>query len=372
MILTEFGPETAIVFRCDGSSPDLFAALAHDGLQAAIPNVSAVMGMAATDTHRIPFLVSTQGGGECYLASFTRTHVDGAAQALAGSDRFWLRALAPGFRLAGPLLRSLAMDDLVIVNANLFPTCTVDDWGNADVPAMIEAMTRRYPSHAIWVRGLTDRVHGRLLERLAAEGFAITPSRPVEIFDPAPPWKATRQLRLDLNRLERLPGLRPFVGGPFPEEDFEAMSRLCRLATVDRHGHLMPQYTAAFFKACSTWPACLTVGLREPSGTLRAFANLIVGRDMIGCGTIGYDAEDEQAKGVYPALMALAIRQAAEMGLPFSIGYGATRFKRARGTQAAMEMGAFYIAHLTRRRRLSWRAMLAVMKRAAGPIGRRL
>lgn len=372
MILTEFGPETASETGCEGGPTDLFASLAREGLQAAVPNVSALMGMVTTDVHRIPFLVSTHGGGPCYLASFTRTYIDGAAQVLARSDRLSLKALAPGLFLAGPLLRALAMDDLVIVNANLFPTCAADDWADLDVTAMIEAMTRRYPAHAIWVRGLTDRLHGRLLERLATEGFVVTPSRPVEIFDPAPPWQATRQLRTDFNRLGRLRGLRPFVGGPFLDADFEAMERLCRLATVDPHGPLMPQYTAVFFEACAAWPACRTVGLREPSGALRAFANLIVGRDMIACGTIGYDAGDEQAKGVYPALNALAMRQAAELCLPFNIGYGAARFKRARGAEAAMEMGAFYISHLPRCRRVPWRAVLGAMELAAGPITRRL
>lgn len=373
MILTEFGPETASVSGCEGGQTDLFASLAREGLQAAVPNVSAVMGMVTTDAHRIPFLVSTDGGGPCYLASFTRTYIDGAADVLAKSSSPALKFLAPGVLLAGPVTRAMGLDELVIVNSNLFATCVVEDWSDVDVAAMTEAFTGRYPTRAIWVRGAIDQLHGRLLEQLRAQGFMIVPSRPVEILDPTlPQWKPSSNLRKDFKKLARIAGLQAFVGGPFSAADFQTMARLCRLATVERHSPLMPQYSAAFFEACAAWPDCRIIGLREPSGKLHAFANVVVGRDMVACGTSGYDPADEQARKIYSALATLEMQQAIELRRPFNFGFGATQYKRLRGTEPAMEMGAFYVRHLPTLRRHAWQTTLGAIGAAAGPVARRL
>lgn len=373
MILREFGTDTASTPDCAASLHGFFAALARAGLQAVIPNVSAKMGTVTTEGREIPFLVSICGGGPCYLASFTRTFIDGAAGVLAKSSSPALKLLAPGVLLAGPLTRALALDDLVIINSNLFATCVAEDWSDVDITAMTEALAGRYPTRALWVRGPIDRLHGRLLERLRAQGFLIVPSRPVEILDPtSPQWKASSNLRKDFKKLGRLAGLQAFVGGPFSADDFQTMARLCRLATVERHSLLMPQYSAAFFEACAAWPECRIVGLREPSGKLRGFANVVVGRDMIACGTSGYDPADEQARKIYSALATLEMHQAIELHRPFNFGFGATQYKRVRGTEPAIEMGAFYVRHLPTLRRHAWQTVLGAIKVAAGPVARRI
>jgi hypothetical protein len=259
------------------------------------------------------------------------------------------------------------------VNNYLHPTSHVGDWSSLDVKDMTDAVVAAFPDQAIWVRGLTDYLHSSDLERLKTLGYAVAPSRPVELADPRrPDWKTKPNLRKDLNRLSRLPGLTPFVGGPFGEADFAEMERLCRSATVVRHGALMPQYTAAFFRACATWPACLFVGLRDDSGTIRGFATLISDERAMTAGTIGHEVGDPAARPIYPSLVALAMKVCIAKGKPFNVGYGAARLKRERGTRPVIEFNAFYVRHLNGATRALWYATIAAMSRLAGPVMARL
>lgn len=357
------------------SDPSLafFAALAKLGVRAAIPNLSARLGAIVGPNTALPIVVSVDGGGLCYLASFTRMYMDGAADELGASNSMMLRLFAPGVATGGHAARALGMDEIVSVNNGLHSTSHVGDWSKVDIGAMTSALIAKYPRHAVWVRGLNDRLHTTEIARLKAQGYAVAPSRPVEILDPtATDWKIASNLRKDLKKLDRLPGMKPFVGGPFSDADFGAMERFCRSATVERHSILMPHYTAAFFRACASWPECRFVGLRDSSGALRGFATMIMGPDRITCGTLGYDLGDEHARPIYPALNTLEMQQAISARLPFNIGYGAAEFKRVRGTQPAMELNAFYVRHLPALRRSLWQTTLAAMGKLAGPVMKRL
>lgn len=367
-LITTFG-------RTSSGDPMLafLSALAEEGLPAAIPNLSASLAAYKAPGVVIPLVRSIKGGGLCYLASFTRMYMDGAADELGASGSTLLRLFAPGVSIGGHAARALGMDDLVTVNNNLHPTCHVGDWSRLDIPEMTQALVEKHPNDAIWVRGLTDRWHANELQRLKSVGYDLAPSRPVDIFDPTQPdWKITRHLREDLNKLNRLPGLTPFVGGTFSKADFAAMERLTHSATVDRHSSLMPHYKAPFFQACAAWPDCRFVGLRDARRRLRAFATIVSGPDRLTCGTLGYDLADEKARLIYPALIAMTMKEAIEAKRPFNIGYGAAEFKRRRGTVQAMETNAFYVRHLPMTKRRLWQTVTSAMAALAGPVMKRL
>lgn len=349
-----------------------FGSLATLGIARAIPNLSARLGAVRGPFASVPVVTSVDGGGACYVASFTRMYMDGAADELGASNSLALRAFAPGIAAGGHLARALGMDDIVVINNNLHPTCHVDDWSAIDIGAMTSLLAETHPGDALWMRGLTDRLHGPLIARFKAAGYIITPSRPVDILDPTEAdWKITRHLREDLNKLPRLPRLAPFAGGTFSGADFAAMERFSRSATVERHSRLMPQYTAAFFRACAAWPSCRFVGLRDDAQRLRGFATIITG-DAFTCGTLGYDLNDEHARRIYPALMVMTMNEAIKARVPFNLGYGAADFKRRRGTTPAMEMNAFYVRHLPFVKRQLWQTTTSAMGALAGPVMRRL
>jgi len=300
-------------------------------------------------------------------------YMDGAADELGGAASAMLRLFAPGVAAGGHAARALGMDDLVTIGNNLHPTSHADDWSRVDIPAMTKVLIDAFPNRALWVRGLTDRLHAGELARLREAGYMIAPSRPVLVFDPTVPgWKMTRHLREDMNRARRVPGLQAFAGGPFAEADFAAMARLSDSATVERHSPLMPQYRAPFFQAAAAWDACRIVGLRNHAGALCGFATMIVGGGAMTCGTLGYDLADEQARRIYPALIALTMNEAIDARLPFNLGYGADDFKRRRGAVQAMEMNAFYLRHLGGLKRAAWEATLRAMAALAGPVMKRL
>ncbi len=371
--LIEFIPATPDAETQGDGALGFFAGLATLGLKAAIPNLNAKLGAIVGPKTALPYVVSVDGGGLCYLAGFTRMYMDGAADELGSSGNTLLRLFAPSVAVSGHAARALGMDDVVTVNNNLHSTCHVGDWSGLDIGAMTAALIAKYPRHAIWVRGLNDRLHADELARLKVQDYVVAPSRPVEILDPTvPDWKIASNLKKDFKKLDRLPDMKPIVGGPFSDADFAAMERFCRSATVERHSKLMPHYTAAFFRACAAWPDCHFVGLRDSAGALRGFATMFYGATRITCGTLGYDLNDEHARPIYPALSGMEMQQAIEAKLPFNIGYGATEFKRVRGTTPALELNAFYIRHLPIVKRNLWQATLSAMGQLAGAVMKRL
>lgn len=372
--VVEFSPSSAATM-CGEPTLRFFAALWKHGLKSAIPNLSARLGAVIGPKGAVPIVVSIDGGGLCYLASFTRMYMDGAADELGASGSTVLRLFAPGVAVGGHAARAFGMDEIVIVDNNLYPTSDIGDWSELEIGAMTKALIETYPRRAIWVRGLTDRLHGAEIDRLKENGFVVAPSRPVEILDPTPAnWKAPTNIRKDLTRLNRVPNVKVHIGGPFNDADFAAMERLSHSATVERHSALMPHYGAAFFRASSEWSDCRFVVLRdERSGALRGFVSMITGPKRITCGTLGYDATDEEhGQRLYRALISFEIEQAMQARCPLNIGYGATALKRLRGTTPALEMNAFYISHLPVLRRRLWQTTLAAMSALAGPVINRL
>ncbi|MBI1211646.1 MAG: hypothetical protein GC190_09300 [Alphaproteobacteria bacterium] len=350
-----------------------FAALTRIGVSKAIPNLKARLGAIVGAGTTLPYVVSVDGGGRGYVGSFTRMYMDGAADELGSSKNALLRLAAPGVAVSGHAARALGMDEIVTVNNNLHSTVHVPDWTGIDIGAMTAALIAKYPRHAIWVRGMTDRLNADDLARLKAQDYVIAPSRPVEILDPsAPDYKVSSNLKKDFKRLERIPGMTSFIGGAFSDTDFAAMERFCHSATVERHTKLLPNYTAAFFAACAAWSDCRILGLRDDGGALRGFATLIIGPTRITCGTLGYDMDAPDAKPIYPALSGMEMREAINARLPFNIGYGAVDFKRVRGTVPAMETNAFYIRHLPAVRRRLWATTLSAMSSMAGAVLKRL
>lgn len=134
----------------------------------------------------------------------------------------------------------------------------------------------------------------------------------------------------------------------------------------------MPHSGAPFFRACAGWSDCRFVGMRDLSGALRGFATIVADGRRFTCGTLGYDMADEHARRIYPALIALTMKQAIEARCPFNLGYGAADFKRRRGAVAAMEMNAFYLRHLNGLKRAAWHSTTAAMSALAGPVMKRL
>jgi hypothetical protein len=349
-----------------------FVALVKLGLREAIPNTSVALGAVTGDRFMVPFAVSVKGGGRCYLASFTRMYMDGAADTFRASKDVMLRLASPGARAAGWIARALGMDDVITLNNNLYVTMHVPDWSAVDVAGMTHALVARYPRHAIWVRGLNDRLDSDALARLQASGYIVAPSRPVEILDPtAPGWKIASNIPKDLTRMRRLPFTRS-VGGPFSDEDFAAMERYSQLATVDQHSQFLPHYKASFFRACAAWPECRFDVLRDASGALAGYATMIIGENRISCGNMGYDVAREDAWQIYRALNALQMEHVIKLKRPYNLDFGATAFKRLRGTVPAMEMNAVYVRHLPLVKRTLWTATLAAVKRIAGSVIGRL
>ena len=350
-----------------------FAALTKIGVSNAIPNLKARLGAVVAGDTALPYVVSVEGGGKGYVGSFTRMYMDGAADELGSSKNALLRFAAPGVAVSGHAARALGMDDIVTINNNLHSTVHVPEWSGVDIGEMTAALIAKYPRHAIWVRGMTDRLNVDDLARLKAQDYVIAPSRPVEVLDPSvPDYKISSNLKKDFKKLERVPGMHTFSGAPFNDADFAAMERFCHSATVERHTKLLPNYRADFFRACANWSDCRIMGLRDETGALRGFATLIIGKTRITCGTLGYDMSADDAKPIYPALSGMEMREAINARLPFNIGYGAVEFKRVRGTVPAMEMNAFYIRHLPGVRRRLWSTTLSAMSRMADAVLKRL
>jgi hypothetical protein len=370
----EFGPGALSTNECQTNILKFFEGIARSGLGTAISNMSARLGGVVGPNASVPYLLASSGSDSCYLSSFTRLFMDGAAQEFAVGDNALLKLSCHPLRLSGRILRGLGLDDLVIVNSNLYSTCHVEDWPAADMSRVTAALIEMYPANAIWVRGLIDRFHQDDLTRLEQEGYLVSPARPVEILDASElDWKVPSNLKKDLKKIHKIQGAKPFVGGAFSDDDFEVMAGLCRKTTVDAHSTLMPQYTPEFFRACAHWDDCRFVGFRSiATGQIVGFATLITGSKVYTCGTLGFDSAGPHARLFYPALSALEMQQAVEARRPFNLGFGAVEFKRFRGTRSAVEMNALYVRHLPRLKRQMWTAIMAATRAAAGPVMRRL
>lgn len=309
-------------------------------------------------------LVLPEGRQGCWLTSPTVTHGralrDEIRRRLTGVQA--LAALAAGGTMEALLAASRA-DRTVYVNHLLFSTSLYGGWTGDGLEAALAALRAAWPDRAILWRSLNTADHADLLERMAAHGARLLPSRIVwRLPDPARQWARRTDVRADL-KLAAAGGFR-FEPLQAPSHaDIERMVRLYEDVYLAKYSQANPAYRPAALKAAVETGVLRLVQVRAPDGEVVAFsADHIHGREL-SSPLLGYDRDRPASDGLYRIAMAAPVQHAVAEGLAVNYSAGAERFKRHRGATPALEYLAVFDDHLPLRRRAGYAALSRALAR---------
>ena len=264
------------------------------------------------------------------------------------------------------LMRASKLDQAAIIGNYLISTNLYPEWHSDDIAEMTSVMCGRHHDIPLMIRNICPEVSPALMENLRAQGWKMMPSRMIYLCDPSEKqvWKRNhvkqdakllvngdveivRQCELHLN-------------------DLTELRDVFRQLFIDKHSHLNPDFSPAFFELCLETTFLELIGLRWQGrwvGVLGLYIHPESG--WLTTPLIGYDTGLPQELGLYRRLMAILLSEAKNRGCLLHYSSGASQFKRARGGVPALEYTAVYDQHLPTRQRKATSLLIKLFQQFA-------
>ncbi|MFZ6771607.1 hypothetical protein ACO0LB_02710 [Undibacterium sp. SXout7W] len=325
--------------------------------------------------HNIPIsLLEQSGWQESYVSSPRSTWLRYAQQEalrqLPQSGSWLTTAMKTALQLAScpvsALLKGARLDQAAIIGNHLISTNLYPAWNHQDMLEMTMQLTGTYSERPLMMRNICPAVNPELHQILCKLGWHMIPSRMVYLCDPQENgvWKHNH-VKQDA-RLLRQPEVEIVYQDNIHPSDLPGLRKVFRQLFIDKHSHLNPDFSPAFFELCLETSFLELIGLRWQEqwvGVLGLYAHPDSG--WITTPLIGYDTSLPQELGLYRRLMAILLQQARQRHLRLHYSSGAARFKRARGGVAALEYTAIYTQHLPAIPRSSHQAFKTLLQTCA-------
>ncbi|MDE2427845.1 MAG: GNAT family N-acetyltransferase [Burkholderiales bacterium] len=273
--------------------------------------------------------------------------------------------------LAG-LMQASHLHQAAIIGNHLISTNLYPAWQASELQQMTTTLADEFPMRPLLMRNICPEVHPELAQGLREAGWQLVPARMIYLCDPQQPkvWKHNH-VKQDARLLSNAE-VEVISADMLRARDLPALRQLFRQLFIDKHSHLNPDFTPAFFELC------LETGFLEL--TALRWQNRLVGvLGLYACPDsgwattplIGYDTSLPPALGLYRRLMALLLQQSRERQLRLHYSSGASQFKRARGGSASLEYTAIYHQHLSGIRRQGNRVFSGLFQHLAPGLLRR-
>jgi hypothetical protein len=323
------------------------------------------------DDAALPLTIHEPGPADCWsCAPSTQYHRYAKSEVRLVPSAVARGALSAVAGPWGAALRAGQIDRVVQVNNWMFSTNLLPALRPEQVDA-IGSLRDVFPAHAIVVRSLNARLDGPTLDRLAAAGARLVPSRQVYLLDPADPLP--KKARWLLKRDERL-----FAEHGYEVVDIQAPTEgdLARLVALYRELYLekYSKYNVDFterFVDLVAREGIMTVRALRRDGRFDAMFGIFALGGAMTATLFGFDGAVPQEVGLYRMLSVLTTREAQRRGLVLHVSAGAAAFKRHRGASVAIEVHAVFDDHLPAWRRAPWAALEVALGRVGLPLVQR-
>ena len=340
-----------------------------------IANARCRMSLLDTGEYLLP--VSCNDGTElrdnCYVVSPLTTYTRYAEFEIDRLHRPLLGAPLLGMtKLAGCILRRAKIDRVVQVNnwllsTNLYPP----GWRGHDLPQITEALTARFPAHAIAFRSLNRSSNPKLIAALEHAGYLPVPSRQVYLFDGTQgadsPFMKLTDTRKDARLLSRTP-YEQIPGEALDASDFQRLEHLYNLLYLEKYSPLNPHFSAAWLQAGQRDGWLRLTALRSPQGTIDAAIGWFSNADVFTTPMVGYDTALPRKTGLYRLISQISLEETARRHAMLNMSAGAAGFKRNRGGQPEIEFTYVFTRHLPRTQQLGWQMLSSLLRTIAVPV----
>jgi hypothetical protein len=354
------------------SARRLLEALVREGPRPFLTNVEADVRAVVAGGAAMP-LVLVDGSpprSNAYVCSPTTHYVDYARREveleLAG-EPLLRRALPPLIGAIRPLLRWSEVERAVYVNNWLLSTNLYPPLDAAALLALRDGLLAAFPAHTIVFRSLNPGLNGPAILALEQLGFERVFSRQVYLLDPRDGAFRRRNNYGNDRRLARRSPYRRLDAAQLAPRDAGRLAVLYADLYVGKYSEHNPQLTP-YYVARALRDQWLDITALAANGTIDGVLGTIEQHGVITAPLVGYDRSRGEAAGLYRLLMLELLERAAARGRVLHLSSGAASFKRLRGAEPQLEYSLVYHRHLPPRRRLPWRLLAWLSRRAIIPL----
>lgn len=281
----------------------------------------------------------------------------------------WL--LRPAWRSLGGWLQRAELNRVVMINNWLLSTVPWPKWAAEELPNVLDMSIARWPDHAVVLRSLNAEESGPLLDRLAAAGALIIPSRQVWWFPPqSPAVAASRDFAKDVKLLYR-GDLRLVPHKELQAADFPALRQLYAQLYLDKYSPHNPRFSVAWMQHLHRTSMMHFTALQHADGRWLGVEAYAQHHGILTSPIVGYDLAQPQQLGLYRRLAVIPLLAGQRLELPCNMSAGVGKFKAARGGQPTMEYLAVFTQHLPAHRRRPWQLIYQLSQRLLAPAVRR-
>lgn len=348
---------------------DYWRGMLASGPQRLAANLGGRVGVVVNDGKVWPLALGDGSRGQAYPVSLHTHYIAYPRDELHLVRSPLVRhAARQGFALFDGLARLAQVDRMVQWNSWLLSTNLPSEGLAAAAPEVTAALCKRFPRHAILMRGLHPYLDPHLPDRFEAAGYGLYTARQIYLFDGRKPdFLKSYNVKTDLKTLRRCDTHKLVGPDDLSEADAPRITELYRLLYLDKHSPHNPAYNETFVRQALRERWLDFRGLRHVSGRLDAICGNF---QMDGVATtpfFGHDTKQPPSLGLYRLLVARLLEETAMAGRVLNYSSGAGPFKRHRGAIPVIEYNAIFTRHLTAPRR----AAFAILRLLVNGPGRR-
>lgn len=345
-----------------------FRPLLEKGSTFCAPNLKAEFAFLRTPTMELPLTIHEAEWDNSWICSPWNHYVTYAKEEIArASGRASAIISAAFLDSIGVWLKAARFNKVVMVNNWMLSTNSWPNWDARDLPAVLEALTNRWPDHAILFRSLNGRESGPLIAGFVEAGGSLVPSRQIWWYEANSAAVAkSPDFRKDLKLLRR-DDLTVVPDEEIQAADFPALLALYDALYLEKYSRHNPRFTGAWLRHLHEEKLARFTALRDSSGQFVGVEACAVLNGILTSPIVGYDLRLPRSLGLYRRLAALPVLEGRRIGLPLNLSAGVGRYKALRGGEPVMEYIGLYDHHLPFSRRLPWKVVGGISRRILEP-----
>lgn len=345
-----------------------FGPLLETGTTACAPNLATTPAFLQVDGIEVPLTVNEKEWDNSWLCSPYTHYITYAHEEITRATGPVTAAL--GGALLGGLgawFRRAEINRVIMANNWLHSTNPWPRWDAATLPVVLDAMTARWPDHALVFRSLNAKESAPLLAALGKAGAMLVPSRQIWWYE-ADSEAVTRshEFRKDERLLHR-GDLEIVPHEEITEADYPILTKLYEQLYLGKYSRHNPQYSVAWIGHLHRENLARFTALREPGGRFVGVEACVEMHGVLTSPIVGYEVDRPRELGLYRRLAAVPVLEARKRVIPLNLSAGVGQFKALRGGEPVMEYLGVYVRHLPRSRRAPWRAVHELSARLLAP-----
>jgi hypothetical protein len=314
----------------------------------------------------VPVVVNDGDVDDCYLVSPRGHYILYMIEEMQKIEPRWLSStIQNSLKVIGAAITAGGFNRHASINNWLLTTAPVNPLTVDELRALTHGLKSAFPTHALVYRGIDPRDTAAWSE-LSRCGYEFVMNRPVHEWDPVRISKMTSHQRKDVRS-----DLRLLTQGPLRVREPAVLSKseserveFCYLALyVGKYSTLNAQFTAEYFRrAVASGFVKVALFERKDTDEIAGFLTWFSDHGRIVSSLVGYDsALPLRAFPVYRMSFAFAADACIKLNQKLFLSTGVASFKFNRGTYEWMEYEGFYVRHLPRYRRASWRTLATLI-----------